>query len=120
MTHRTLSAFVLGLILAFTSVAAHAEPKLPTTPEDHFALAKQYQEQADAAKKQADEHRAMADLAKKSIASSHAAAHGQRDPNVEKMMKHCAALAATADKLASEAQKAADYHNLRGKELQGK
>jgi hypothetical protein len=120
MTHRTLSALILGLVLAFSSAAAHAEAKIPTTPEEHFALAKKYQDEADAAKKQADEHRAMADAAKQSIASSHAAAHGQKDPNVEKMLKHCAALAAAADKLASEAQKAADFHNLRGKELQGK
>jgi hypothetical protein len=36
------------------------------------------------------------------------------------MEKHCAALAAAADKLAIENEKAADFHNLRAKELQGK
>jgi hypothetical protein len=120
MARRTITALLLGLTLAFTSASALAEVKIPTTPEEHFALAKKYQDEAETAKKEAEEHKAMAAAAKASIASSHAAAHGQKDPNVEKMLKHCAALAAAADKVASTAQKAADYHNLRGKELQGK
>ena len=35
-------------------------------------------------------------------------------------MKHCMAIVAAADKLAAEAQKAADFHEMRAKELQGK
>jgi hypothetical protein len=120
MVRRTITAFILGLTLVCASTGAFADPKVPTTPEDHFALAKQYQGEADTAKKQAEEHKAMAAAAKASIANSHAAAHGQKDPGVEKMLKHCSALAAAADKHASEAQKAADFHNLRGKDLQGK
>ncbi len=38
----------------------------------------------------------------------------------EKMQKHCKALSADADKLAADAEKAADYHTMRAKELQGK
>jgi hypothetical protein len=36
------------------------------------------------------------------------------------MEKHCHALAADLDKLAADSQKAADYHMLRAKELEGK
>ena len=95
-------------------------PKVPTTVAEHEALAKQYKDIVAQNKKIAEEHRAMADEAKKSTKSSHAAAHGQKDPTAEKMVKHCMAIAAAADKLAAEAQKAADFHEMRAKELQGK
>jgi hypothetical protein len=36
------------------------------------------------------------------------------------MVKHCMAIAGAADKLAAQAQKAADFHEMRAKELQGK
>ena len=115
-----LAAIVL-LAFAFAAPVAMADaPKVPTTVADHEALAKQYKDIVAQNKKIADEHRAMADAAKKSTLSSHAAAHGQKDPNTEKMVKHCNAIASAADKLAAEAQKAADYHEMRGKELQGK
>jgi hypothetical protein len=120
MIRKAIQSSVCAIALLFAAPAFSADVKVPTTAEEHFALAKQYQEQADVAKKQADEHRAMAEAAKKSIANSHAAAHGQRDPKVAKMEKHCAALATAADKLATDTQKAADYHTFRGKELQGK
>jgi len=35
------------------------------------------------------------------------------------MEKHCATLIKDAEKLAADTQKAADYHHLRAKELQG-
>ena len=106
---------------AFTARASIADaPKIPTTVADHEALAKQYQDIVAQNKKIAESHRAMADEAKKSTKASHAAAHGQKDPNTEKMVKHCMAIVAAADKLAAEAQKAADFHEMRAKELQGK
>ena len=106
---------------AFAAGASAADaPKVPTTVAEHEALAKQYKDIVAQNKKIADEHRAMADAAKKSTLNSHAAAHGQKDPNTEKMVKHCTAIVTAADKLAAEAQKSADYHELRAKELQGK
>ena len=120
MLRRTMMALTLALTLAGAGGAAHAQSaKVPATPEEHFALAKKYQEQADAARKQAAEHRAMAEAAKNSTANAHIK-HGQKDPRVAKMEKHCAALVTAADKLAEENQKAAEFHTLRGKELQGK
>jgi hypothetical protein len=113
---------VLALMaFAVATPAVHAQtPKVPTTVADHEALAKQYKDIVAQNKKIADEHRAMADAAKQSTKNSHAAAHGQKDPSTEKMVKHCMAIAGAADKLAAEAQKSADFHELRAKELQGK
>lgn len=121
---RTILASLAFAAFALTATASYAgdanAPKIPTTIADHEALAKQYRDQAAQNKKVADDHRGMADAAKKSTLSSHAAAHGQKHPGTEKMVKHCAAIAAAADKLATEAQKAADFHEMRAKELQGK
>lgn len=120
MFRRKLMGLTLALMLAGTGAVAYAQAaKIPTTPEEHFALAKKYQDQANAARKQAAEHRAMAEAARNSTANAHSK-HGQNDPRVAKMEKHCAALTTAADKLAEENQKAADFHSLRGKELQGK
>ena len=123
MASRVRTAVVALAFLAF-ALAAPASmadaPKIPTTVAEHEALAKQYKDQVAQNKKIADDHRAMAEAAKKSTLASHAAAHGQKDPKTEKMVKHCMAIAAAADKLAAEAQKAADFHEMRAKELQGK
>jgi hypothetical protein len=119
---------VLALALGTFGTVAFAAPKeaapasaakIPTTAEDHFALAKQYQEKAATYRKEAQEHRDMAAAARDSVINAHKA-HGQKDPSVAKMEKHCAALSAAADKLATENEKAAEFHTLRGKELQGK
>jgi hypothetical protein len=45
---------------------------------------------------------------------------GQRSPWTVKMEKHCQAMAKAAETMAIDAEKAADYHKLRAKELQGK
>ena len=114
--------FQIGLCVVALCVVAPAfagEAKVPTTAEEHFAMAKQYQEQAAAHRKEAQDHRDMAEAYKRSAVDAHKGM-GQRNPWVVKMEKHCAAIAAAADKLATEDEKAADFHNLRGKELQGK
>ena len=109
--------------LAFTTFAVGAatsradEVKVPQTAADHQALAKQYQEEAAQYRKVVAEHQAMA--------AAYAKAHpdpkgGAKNAWNEKMQKHCAALAKDAEKLAADADKAADYHTLRAKELQGK
>lgn len=97
-----------------------ADARVPATADEHFALAKQYQAQAAAHRKEAQEHRDMAEAYKKTVANSHAEKQGQKDPWVVKMTKHCEAIAKTADELATEDEKAADYHTFRGKEMQGK
>jgi hypothetical protein len=110
----------IALLAGATSTAVLAEPKVPSTPEEHFALAKQYKEKAEAYRKEVKEHQDMAAAYKNSTANAHEKGHGQKNPFVVKMEKHCAAIAGKAEALAKENEKAADYHDLRGKELQGK
>lgn len=61
----------------------------------------------------------MAAAAKKSPLAAHET-HGQKNPQIEKMVKQCNAIAAKADALAAENEKAADFYELRAKELKGK
>ena len=118
--NRTILATLAFAALALTATASFAdEAKVPTTTAEHDALAKQYTAQAAQFKKVADDHREMAEAYKKSIAMP-VTKGGQKNPWLVKMEKHCAMLAKDADKLAADAEKAADYHTARGKELQGK
>jgi hypothetical protein len=119
MFRKLIRATVCVAALLIAAPAVMAAPKVPTTAEEHFALAKQYQEQATARRKEAQEHREMAEAFKKSAVDARKG-YGQRNPQVVKMEKHCQAIATAADKLATEDEKAADFHTLRGKELQGK
>ncbi len=109
-------AFVAFALTATASVAGESA-KVPTTTAEHEALAKQYKEEAAMYKKTADEHREMAAV----YAKAHPDAKGgMKNPWNEKMKKHCEMLAKDADKLAADAEKAADFHTLRAKELAGK
>lgn len=118
-----VQAFMLAATLAasfslVTPTSTHAQDaKVPVTAEDHLALSKSYAEKAAAYRAEAEYHRKMAEAYKKSVATSPKA---PPNPWVVKMEKHCQAIARDAEKLASDAQKAADYHTLRAKELQGK
>ena len=117
---RTIVASIMFAAFAFTANAAFAdEMKVPTTAAEHEAMAKQYKDQAAQYKKVADDHKAMAEAYKKSVAMPEMKG-GKKNPWVEKMEKHCAALAKDAEKLAADAEKAADFHTQRAKELQGK
>jgi hypothetical protein len=115
---RRIIASIMFAAFAFTATAAFAdEAKVPTTAAEHEALAKQYKEQAAQYKKVAAEHDAMA----AAYAKTHPDSKGNvKNPWNEKMQKHCKMLAADANKLAADSEKAADYHTMRAKELQGK
>jgi hypothetical protein len=117
------SKFVRNVVLAFAlfavSPAVFAETKVPATAEEHLVLAKQYQDKAASFRKEAEEHRAMAAAYRTSAANAQSS-RGQKNPWIAKMEKHCGAIAATADKLAAESEKAGEYHTFRAKELQGK
>ena len=117
---RTILASLVLAAFAFTANAAFAdEMKVPTTTAEHEALAKQYKDQAAQYKKVADDHKAMAAAYKKTIAMPESKT-GVKNPWLAKMEKHCAMLAKDADKLAADAEKAADFHTMRAKELEGK
>jgi uncharacterized protein YukE len=115
---RTIASSLAFAMFALTATASFAEEaKVPTTVAEHEALAKQYKEEATQYKKVGDEHREMA--------AAYAKAHPDSKGGVKnawnaKMQKHCEMLSKDADKLAADAEKAADYHTSRAKELQGK
>lgn len=117
---RVAVASIMFLGVALFATVSMADAKIPTTVAEHEAIAKQYRDQAAQYTTVADEHRAMAEAAKKSASSSHSVVQGEKDPKLEKMVKHCQAISKDADRLAADARKAADYHDLRAKELQGK
>lgn len=112
-----LSAVTLLAALALPAMA-HAQVKVPQTAADHLALAKSYQEKAALYRKEVAEHKAMAEAYRKSVAPG-SKATGE-NPWAKKMEEHCRAIAADAEKLAVDADKAAEFHTLRAKELQGK
>lgn len=112
-----LSTAMLLAALALPAMA-HAQAKMPETAADHLALAKSYQDKAALYRKEVAEHKAMAEAYKKSAAPA-GKATGE-NPWAKKMEAHCRAIAADAEKLAVDADKAAEYHTLRAKELQGK
>jgi hypothetical protein len=114
---RTVMAMAVFTAFAFTATATFAqEAKVPQTAADHEAMAKQYKDQAAQFKKVAEDHKAMAEAYKKSFAAP-AAKAGQKNPWAAKMEKHCTALSKDAEKLAADAEKAAEYHTMRAKEL---
>lgn len=106
-----------GSLLA-TAVPAHADDvKVPETVADHMTLAKHYTDKAAAYRAEAEHHRKMAEAYKKGVASSPKA---PANPWLVKMQKHCMAFVRDAEKLAKDAEKAAEYHTFRAKELEGK
>jgi single-stranded DNA-specific DHH superfamily exonuclease len=117
-TLRTLVASMFFAALALGGAPAFAqEVKVPETAADHEELAKKYREEATQHRKMAEEHRNMAEA----YAKSHPDPKGRgKNPWTVKMQKHCQVIAKGADKLATDAEKAADFHTLRSKELQGK
>jgi hypothetical protein len=113
----TLAALAF-FAFAFAATAAFADDaKVPTTAAEHEALAKQYQDQAAQYKKVADDHKAMATAYGKAHPDSKG---GGKNPWNAKMQKHCEKLSKDANKVAVDSEKAADYHTMRAKELQGK
>jgi hypothetical protein len=105
----------IGLALP---LMARAEPPRPDTVADHMAQAQSYKQKASAYRKEAAEHRAMAEEYRKSVPGP--TKGGIENPWAKKMEAHCYAIVADAEKLAADADKAADFHTLRAKELQGK
>ena len=111
-----LAAIALGTLMAASSARAE-EAKAPETASEHEALAKTYQDKAAGYRQDADWHKAMAEAHTKKFPTSKG---GVKDARAVKMQKHCQAMVRTAEKLATDAEKAADFHTLRAKELQGK
>jgi hypothetical protein len=102
---------------AFTVANVTAqEVVLPATAAEHEALAKKYRDEAAGHRKSAADHKKMADA----YAKSHYAPKTGDNPWTVKMQKHCAALVQDYEKLATDAEKMADFHSARAKEVAGK
>jgi hypothetical protein len=113
----TLAAILFGAFTLSAGGAFADDVKVPDTAAEHEAMAKSYTDKAAEYRKIAAEHKTMAE----SYAKAHPDAKGgQKNPWNAKMAKHCQMLAKDAEKLAGDEQKAADFHSMRAKELQGK
>jgi hypothetical protein len=114
---RTMLASVAFAAVALTAVPSFAEDiKVPQTAVEHEARAKTYKEQAVQYRKSAEEHKQMA----AAYAAKRPDIKGVgKNPAAEKMSKHCLALAKDFEKLATDSDKAAEYHQMRAKEIQG-
>ena len=106
------------VVALLSSTAAVAQARIPQTAEEHFAVAKSYQEKAASFRAIADEHRTMLEEYKRSALPP--TKTGMKNPWVKKMEEHCGAYIRDAGKLAADADKLAEYHTMRGRELQGK
>jgi len=106
-------AALVATTAAVPSLAQEATPSAPQTPEEHRARAKVYREEAVKYRKAAGEHRQMA--------AAYAKGHpdfkgGTKNPWNTQMQQHCTTLAKDYDKLATDADKAAEFHTLRASE----
>lgn len=114
---RPLISSLAFIGLAYVATPAFAqEAKIPQTVAEHEAKAKVYKEQADQYRKLATEHKQMA--------AEYARQHpdmkgGIKNPHTQEMTKHCEKLQKDYEQLATDSQKAADYHTMRAKEMQG-
>lgn len=108
-------AFIV-VALAATPLLADEGAGIPQTAAEHEARAQSYKSQAAQYRQAAEQHKEMA----KEYAKSHPDPKGGgKNPWNQKMQKHCTTLAKDFEKLATDSEKAADYHTMRAKEIQG-
>ena len=98
--------------------APEAAPKVPQTVEDHLALVERYKRKAAEYRKEASEHRTMLDVYRRD-ASIFPNKSGREYPWFAKLRRHCEDYISRADALAAEAERFAEFHRMRAKELQG-
>lgn len=111
--------FSIFLALVTFAISAHAaERRTPLTAEQHFALARDHRAQADAARREQSEHLEKAEKYRKNPLNAQTV-RGQINSQLAKLIAYETDLAAKAGARAAQAEKAADYHEFRGKELQG-
>ena len=101
------------------SETATTDDKGPKTAQEHFDLAKKYDARAAEYRAEADTHRKMLADYKRRYGSPLLLSKTGRDPWVDKMKAHCEAYIKDAEALAAEATAFAEFHRMRGKEMQG-
>ncbi len=102
-----------------TELVVPAAVKVPQTAEDHTAMAKTYLNKAIQYRQDAKFHRGMLADYIKANASPLKTQPGEKSW-VKKMRSHCEKYIKDAEALAAEADQFAQYHKMRGEELEGK
>ena len=92
---------------------------IPSTPEEHLAMAEEYKKKAASYRKEVTYHQKMLEDYKKA-ATQGPAGKVPENPWITKMRKHCEGYMKDAEALAVDADKFAEFHRLRAAELQGK
>lgn len=103
------------------TVAPVASPeaiKLPSTPEEHDAMAESYRKKAAAYREEAAFHRKMFTDYKARVAVIPKSS--MENPFIRKMREHCEVFIKDAERLAVDADKFAEYHHFQAEELRGK
>jgi len=91
--------------------------KAPRTPEEHFARAAEYERKAKEYRQEAALHKKMVDDEVKALPPK---LRSEPEPGwLKKMRRHCEDYMEKAQALAQEAERFAEYHRIRGKEMQG-
>jgi hypothetical protein len=115
-----VGAALAGALVAGDGVLAVEESagvNIPETASEHLAMAQSYQQKVEAYLDEVETHQQMLVAYKKRVAVNPKAP--VENPWLKKMRKHCERYISEARQLAAEAQKFAEYHELRGKELRG-
>ena len=114
------AAFIAVTLAVAPSFAQEAnvpqgqETNVPQPVAEHEARAQVYTNRAAQYRQEAEEHKQLArEYANKPTGRG-------KNPWSVKMEKHCLTIARDFEKLATDEQKAADYHLMRAKEMQGK
>ena len=95
--------------------------RVPESPDEHFARAASYAAKAGAYRQEAAAHRRMfADYESSGSNSAIQSKMGRELPWVAKMRNHCDSYVKEAERLAAEADRFAEFHRMRGAEMQGK
>ena len=131
MKLKRVSAAVISLAVALVAGAAPqtsasamavagATPavKLPSTPEEHDAMAESYRKKAASYREEAAFHRKMFADYKARVAVIPKSS--MENPFIRKMREHCEVFIKDAERLALDADKFAEYHHFRAEELRGK
>lgn len=107
--------------LGFASAHAeekHAETKVPATPKEHFARASDYESKAKQYRQEAALHRKMLEDQLEALPPK-LKSSGPEPGWVQKMRKHCEGYIRQAEALAQEAERFAEFHRMRGREMKG-
>lgn len=112
------TAAVVGLASGQEKAASSktAEMKAPHTAEEHFARAAEYEGKAKEYRQEVALHRKMLDDELKAAPPLKVS---PEPASVVKMRKHCEDYIQKAQALAQEADRFAEFHRMRGKEMQG-